>query len=185
MPVQVQCRILDSWGWCTGTTQRDGMGREEGGVDSSQRALTRPPYAVAEELERLPVGCWSGCGQQGAVEPALSSPAQRQRRSPHFLPGSYAARNPEQLCGPRVWRCMPAASQRGPLAPDRRHLPLVQHQGFWAFKSTRYRVSPCGPQLVFSSVAQSCLTLCDPMGCNMPVFPVLQHLPEFAQTHVH
>ena len=23
--------ILDSWGWCTGTTQRDGMGREEGG----------------------------------------------------------------------------------------------------------------------------------------------------------
>jgi len=23
--------ILDVWGWCTGTTQRDGMGREEGG----------------------------------------------------------------------------------------------------------------------------------------------------------
>ena len=30
-PVQVQCTILDAWGWCTGTTQRDGMGREEGG----------------------------------------------------------------------------------------------------------------------------------------------------------
>ena len=27
-----QCSpILDAWGWCTGTTQRDGMGREEGG----------------------------------------------------------------------------------------------------------------------------------------------------------
>ena len=25
------CRILDAWGWCTGTTQREGMGREEGG----------------------------------------------------------------------------------------------------------------------------------------------------------
>jgi len=24
--------ILDVWGWCTGTTQRDGMGREVGGV---------------------------------------------------------------------------------------------------------------------------------------------------------
>ena len=24
MPVQVQCTILDAWGWCTGTTQRDG-----------------------------------------------------------------------------------------------------------------------------------------------------------------
>ena len=27
----VQCTILDAWGWCTGTTQRDGMGTEEGG----------------------------------------------------------------------------------------------------------------------------------------------------------
>ena len=26
---QVQCKILDAWGWCTGTTQRDGTGREE------------------------------------------------------------------------------------------------------------------------------------------------------------
>ena len=30
-PVQVRCTILDAWGWCTGMTQRDGMGREEGG----------------------------------------------------------------------------------------------------------------------------------------------------------
>ena len=26
-----QCMILDAWGWCTEMTQRDGMGREEGG----------------------------------------------------------------------------------------------------------------------------------------------------------
>ena len=31
LPVQVRCKILDAWGWCTATTQRDGMGREEGG----------------------------------------------------------------------------------------------------------------------------------------------------------
>ena len=31
LPVQVRYTILDAWGWCTGTTQRDGMGREEGG----------------------------------------------------------------------------------------------------------------------------------------------------------
>ena len=36
-----------------------------------------------------------------------------------------------------------------------------------------------------SSVAQLCLTLCDPMNCSMPGFPVLHHLLEFAQTHVH
>ena len=28
-------------------------------------------------------------------------------------------------------------------------------------------------------------TLCDPMDCSMPGFPVLYHVPEFAQTHVH
>ena len=37
----------------------------------------------------------------------------------------------------------------------------------------------------FSSVAQSCLTLCDPMDCSMPGLPVHHQLPEFAQTHVH
>ena len=35
------------------------------------------------------------------------------------------------------------------------------------------------------SVAQSCSTVCDPMGCSTPGFPVLHCLPEFAQTHVH
>ena len=37
----------------------------------------------------------------------------------------------------------------------------------------------------FSSVAQSCLTLCDPMNRSTPGFPVYQHLLEFTQTHVH
>ena len=32
----------------------------------------------------------------------------------------------------------------------------------------------------FSSVTQLCLTLCDPMVCSTPGFPVLHHLPEFA-----
>ena len=35
------------------------------------------------------------------------------------------------------------------------------------------------------SVAKLCLTLCDPMNCSMPGFPVLHYLLEFAQTHVH
>ena len=36
----------------------------------------------------------------------------------------------------------------------------------------------------FSSVAQSCPTLCDPMDCSTPGFPVHHQLPEFTQTHV-
>ena len=37
----------------------------------------------------------------------------------------------------------------------------------------------------FSSVAQSCPTLCDPMDCSRPGFPVHHQLTELAQTHVH
>ena len=35
-----------------------------------------------------------------------------------------------------------------------------------------------------SSVSQLCPTLCDPMNCSMPGFPVHHQLPELAQTHV-
>jgi len=37
----------------------------------------------------------------------------------------------------------------------------------------------------FSSVTQSCLTLCNPMDCSTPGLPVHHQLPEFTQTHVH
>ena len=37
----------------------------------------------------------------------------------------------------------------------------------------------------FSSVAQSYLTLCDPMNSSTPGLPVHHQLPEFTQTHVH
>ena len=40
------------------------------------------------------------------------------------------------------------------------------------------------PSSGFSSVAQLCLTLWDPMDCSMPAFPVHHQLPELAQTHV-
>ena len=37
----------------------------------------------------------------------------------------------------------------------------------------------------FSSVAQLCPTLCDPINCSMPGLPVHHQLPEFTQTHAH
>ena len=37
----------------------------------------------------------------------------------------------------------------------------------------------------FSSVAQSCPTLCDPLDCSTAGIPVHHQLPEFIQTHVH
>ena len=36
-----------------------------------------------------------------------------------------------------------------------------------------------------SEVTQSCPTLCDPVDCSTPGFPVHHQLPELTQTHVH
>ena len=49
---------------------------------------------------------------------------------------------------------------------------------WWQWKSMWFNNCCC-------SVAQSCLTLCHLMDCSIPGFPVLHHLPELAQTHVH
>ena len=46
-----------------------------------------------------------------------------------------------------------------------------------------YTLFPQGIQ--FGSVAQSCPTLCDPMDCSTPSFPVHHEFPELTQTHVH
>ena len=57
------------------------------------------------------------------------------------------------------------------------------------FKILAWRIpwteEPGGLQSQFSSVPQSCLTLCDPMNCSTPGLPVHHQLPEFTQTHVH
>ena len=46
-------------------------------------------------------------------------------------------------------------------------------------------LTKCWHWVQFSSVAQSCPTLCDPMDCSMPGLPVHRQIPEFTQTHVH
>ena len=60
--------------------------------------------------------------------------------------------------------------------PDK-HLPLSP--------SLPYACSGCSLGYGTYSGAQVCLTLCDPMDCSKPGFPVLHRLPELAQIHVH
>ena len=48
-----------------------------------------------------------------------------------------------------------------------------------------YRESNMEIYIQFSSIAQSCLTLCDPMNRSTPGLPVHHQLPEFTETHVH
>ena len=83
--------------------------------------------------------------------------------------------------------------------------PSLEHSGFISFridlfdllaKQETLKSSPA-PQfkginslvlsllygLLFSSIVQSCLTLCNSMDCSTPGFPVLHYLPEFSQDH--
>ena len=53
--------------------------------------------------------------------------------------------------------------------------------GFFVLLETKLFLS----SVQFSSVAQLCLTLCNPMNCSTPGLPVHYKLPEFTQTHVN
>ena len=56
----------------------------------------------------------------------------------------------------------------------------------WSSLSRDQTSVPCIVSPVqFSSVTQLCLTLCNPMDCSMPGFPVIHQLLELTQTHVH
>ena len=93
-----------------------------------------------------------------------------------WLPPPIPPHNSHRVCthlwGKEKWPAPNCKSKNGQPAPGSReeerkrspHLPW-QHQ--------------------FSSVAQSCPTLCDPMDCSSPGLPVHHQLPEFTQIHVH
>ena len=54
----------------------------------------------------------------------------------------------------------------------------------WSLSGKKRQVTnPASDQI--RSVAQSCLTLCDPMNRSTPGLPVHHQLPEFTQTHIH
>ena len=57
-------------------------------------------------------------------------------------------------------------------------------RGYWYLQDQQEGWRP-RLRMSVSSVAQSCLTICDPMNCSTPGLPVHHHLPELTQTHVH
>jgi len=62
------------------------------------------------------------------------------------------------------------------------YLTMYAYDYFWVsslFHWSVFRPIEC------CSVAQLCPSLCDPMYYSTPGFPVLHHLPELAETHVH
>ena len=68
--------------------------------------------------------------------------------------------------------------------PSSRFLPSGAALSLHRYTCVRSR-GPLFRSVQFSSVAQSCPTLCDPMDCSTLGLPVHHQLPEFTQTHVH
>ncbi|CAI9160831.1 unnamed protein product [Rangifer tarandus platyrhynchus] len=99
---------------------------------------------------------WSG--PRSKDRPTWVLPAQ----PPPFHP------TPEITAVSPLGACKSQAQASGALGPDQR--------------ASSPRI--CVPGLT-CSVTQSCQTPWDPIDCSTPGFPVLPHLPDLAQTHVH
>ena len=74
---------------------------------------------------------------------------------------------------------------------SRHFLPCLQNHCRWWLQPLNWmtlfpwKKSYDQRSVQFSTVAQSCLTLCNTMDCSTPGFPVHHQLPEIPQTHVH
>ena len=92
-----------------------------------------------------------------------------------FVHGDYPSKNARVGCHALLQGIFPNQGSNPGLLYCRQILYCLSHQ-----ESPRIL-----EWVQFSSVAQSCPTLCDPMDCSMPVFLVHHQLPEPTQIHVH
>ena len=85
-----------------------------------------------------------------------------------------------QTC--KLKRCHLNLSESFPIKPNAKFFLIL----FLSISSVfRNIVSHLPYTVLFSSVGQSCPTLCNPMNHSTPGLPVHHQLPEFTQTHVH
>ena len=109
------------------------------------------------------------CVGQGSLGAANWYPLKLVKAKRYTLPQSYKAKSWPQYC--QTHYKLEAETQKA----------LVPRAVLVLFS----RLARGAPSVQFSSVAQLCPTLCDPMNCSTPGLPVHHQLPEFTQTHVH
>ena len=124
---------------------------------------SRNPWSPALQADSLPTEL-SGCGEGEYSKTADSRypvPPSVGRKKRKNLGNSCEVYSREEWI-PKRLRPNPRAKESFPF-PDSSPLHSVE----------------------FSSVVQSCLTLCDPMNRSMPGLLIHHQIPEFTQTHVH
>ena len=107
----------------------------------------------------------------------------------HSTPGFPVHHQLPELTQTHIHRVGEAIQPSHPLSsPSPPTSNLSQHRGLFQIVHSSHKLAKVLEfqlQHQFSSVAQSCPTLCDPTNRSTPGLPVHHHLPEFTQTHVH
>ena len=137
------------------------------------------------------------CNQFSPVTQACPTLCDSMACSTPGIPVHHQLLEPAQI---HVHRVGDAIQPSRPLSSTSPAFNLSQYQGLFQWVSSSHQVAKvlefqlqhhsfqCVFRVDFSwchSVSPSCPTLCDPMDCSMPGFPVIQYLPEFSLTHVH
>ena len=114
----------------------------------------------------------------------LQPPTTRAGCSWH-LTSTILSLNERQLSSPFYWKDFGRSDTQHAWAL----LGSKGDQRCWGFPLIHFiefsQLLDVSSSVQFSSVTQSCPTLCDPMNCSTPGLPVHHQLPEFTQTHVH
>ena len=91
---------------------------------------------------------------------------------------------PNQMKG-NIWSSYFEIGKQTKFMLNRKRRKLTLMKKICLYNNSLYYFYNLSVSIIFSSVAQSCPTICDPMGYSMPGFPVHHQLPKLAQTHVH
>ena len=139
-----------------------------------------PEQHLSESDEALPAS--QKIRDHSALQTAVASPGSTKCELRRTIPN-------RTLCRPRTSKLSLCRARRSIFSALR---PI----GFLLSVGTTHlcrcsrkslRGNGCGrllPLTSFCSVAQSCLTLCNPIDCSTPGFPIFHHLLELAQTRV-
>ena len=173
-------RLLPPRGASAGSLQSPGESRRGEWTEG------RTPNSACAPRTRLPSSRGAragGGGSRTALGGWGEGPGEGQPQSPP------SARRPVRVL-PGEWRRLPWSSLgglKGVKPPEAFGAGLRALSWGWAAAWAERRSPLSGPRSHLEGLlvhSLSCLTLCDPVGCSTPGFPV-HCLPEFAQTNVH
>ena len=151
---------FDAGYWMLGAGALGGPSQQAGLQVGFQEGAPWSPPTPGQGPAVSPGAVWERCGERGREGRRASGP------------GCGPAWSPRTQGRPELTTCLLAPS----VCPFQSHAISAGAPGLGACL--------CNTSVLFSSVAQSCPTLCNSMNRSTPGLPVHHQLPEFTQTHV-